>query len=428
MCIRDSFYTNGPRWNYYRARAEGHNTLVINPSADLDQAFQAGKFSPIVKAESKPKGAYQVLDMTQAYSNRPEVLSARRGYMLADNRRSFVLRDEIKVNKQSEIYWFMHTKAQVELLDSHTALLTQNGQTMKFEFLSDTSNAELSVMDAAPLPTSPQPQGQNKNNGYRKLAIRLSGTGSLNISVRMTPYFEKAAQTPFTCSPIDGWTLPDGEIPPMPSAEMIYIDGLPLEGFSPTHGSYRFDVPDQQEELPSVTIQAEGKTIERYETGDGVRFEISDPSEPGQVRIYNVQLHVSPIRDYQKLVPASVKASAVPEPENVPENVADGNLDTRWAAQETQWIELDLGEAQSFDKIALAWMNGNERHYKFKLLVSVDGKSYQPVYEGHSSGGSNDYELYACPGTTARYIRYEGSGSDVSTWNSVTEFWALKSN
>ena len=24
-------YSTGPRWNYYRLRAEGHNTLVINP-------------------------------------------------------------------------------------------------------------------------------------------------------------------------------------------------------------------------------------------------------------------------------------------------------------------------------------------------------------------------------------------------------------
>src|SRR4030042_85485 len=28
---------NGPRWNYYRMRAEGHNTLVINPGTKADQ-------------------------------------------------------------------------------------------------------------------------------------------------------------------------------------------------------------------------------------------------------------------------------------------------------------------------------------------------------------------------------------------------------
>ena len=28
---------NGPRWNYYRLRAEGHNIIVLNPGLQPDQ-------------------------------------------------------------------------------------------------------------------------------------------------------------------------------------------------------------------------------------------------------------------------------------------------------------------------------------------------------------------------------------------------------
>lgn len=66
---------NGQRWKYYRMRAEGQNTLVINPDDDPDQIVNSD--SPIVDFVSKPRGAYAVTDMTSAYAD--DASSAKRG-------------------------------------------------------------------------------------------------------------------------------------------------------------------------------------------------------------------------------------------------------------------------------------------------------------------------------------------------------------
>ena len=39
-----NYFSNYYRFNYYRLRAEGNNTLVINPTANPDQSLLPGKF------------------------------------------------------------------------------------------------------------------------------------------------------------------------------------------------------------------------------------------------------------------------------------------------------------------------------------------------------------------------------------------------
>jgi hypothetical protein len=42
-------------------------------------------------------------------------------------------------------------------------------------------------MDAQPLPTSPHPEGQAKNERIRKLAIRLTGISDSRLAVVLVP-------------------------------------------------------------------------------------------------------------------------------------------------------------------------------------------------------------------------------------------------
>lgn len=51
----------------------------------------------------------------------------------------------------------------------------------------------------------------------------------------------------------------------------------------------------------------------------------------------------------------SVKASAVPEAMNTPENTMDGDYNTKWAAEGEEWIEWDLGEPKQLDTVSLAF-------------------------------------------------------------------------
>ncbi|MBQ4527003.1 MAG: heparinase II/III family protein [Clostridia bacterium] len=165
----------------YRERAEGHNTLVINPDINPDQIESS--FARIDRFVSKDNEACALCDMTSAYAD--DVISATREVFLENNRSTVRIHDEIKCKAESEIWWFMHTRAEVTLSDDcKTAYLTRNGKTVKAVI---NSEGMFSVMDAVPLSTSPQNDKQNKNEEYRKLAVCYVGVKDLQIDISFSP-------------------------------------------------------------------------------------------------------------------------------------------------------------------------------------------------------------------------------------------------
>ena len=76
------------------------------------------------------------------------------------------------------------TRASVKL-DGQTALLTRRGKHLKAEILSP-SDAIFTVLNATPLPTSPNPK-QADNEGRRKLAIHFTDVTKLQIKVKLSP-------------------------------------------------------------------------------------------------------------------------------------------------------------------------------------------------------------------------------------------------
>ena len=107
--------------------------------------------------------------------------------MLSADRSVVTVRDEIKLSKSSELYWFAHTKADIELSeDKKSAVMTIGNKQMYVEVSSD-MDAEFSVMDAVPLESSPQYSGQNVNSGVRKLAIHLNNVKEGYIQVSFVP-------------------------------------------------------------------------------------------------------------------------------------------------------------------------------------------------------------------------------------------------
>ncbi len=104
----DNYNLPGYQFNAYRTRAEGHNTLVINPDGGNDQETYHN--TPVTEMNLNCDTPYAITDLTDAYKSK--AASVRRGFMLDDNRRSIVIRDEIDLKTDnSDIYWFMHTKA-----------------------------------------------------------------------------------------------------------------------------------------------------------------------------------------------------------------------------------------------------------------------------------------------------------------------------
>jgi hypothetical protein len=175
-------YFGGQRWNYYRLRAEGQNTLVINPGQGPDQDPAAN--TRIVRFESKAARHFAIADLTPAY--RKNARRVWRGIALLDHDKVLV-QDEIQADKPIELWWFMHTQASLRIEDDgRTAALQQGGAQLRAEILSP-PGAKFQIMDAQPLPDSPHPAGQAKNEHIRKLAIHLTGVSNTRLAVRLVP-------------------------------------------------------------------------------------------------------------------------------------------------------------------------------------------------------------------------------------------------
>lgn len=183
----------------YRYRTEGHNTVTINNTLTLNQ--KAHTYAPMIKWEESNGGAFCVYDMSEMYT---DVHSYLRGFYIGGNYTTLTIRDEIQLKKQSEVYWFMHTTAEAVVTGEKSVLLTKNGKSIMLAFETNAPVSSLSIMDAVPLPSSPKGEGQNPNTGYRKVAIRLEGSGQMDLTVKLSANEEDVDVTP-----ISEWVAPE---------------------------------------------------------------------------------------------------------------------------------------------------------------------------------------------------------------------------
>lgn len=117
----------------------------------------------------------------------------------------------------------------------------------------------------------------------------------------------------------------------------------------------------------------------------------------------------------------SAKASDNPEADNIDANTIDGNYRTKWASENGSTLVWDIGEEKELGFIALAFQFGDQRSQKFKLETSSDGKKWNKVFDGESSGTTEMDEAFTLGNTKGRYIRFTNYGSSIGTWVSLTE-------
>ncbi|MBQ8015777.1 MAG: heparinase II/III family protein, partial [Clostridia bacterium] len=107
-----NYFVNLPaagRWKNYCKRAEGQNTLVINPGYTIDDQYALAECG-FTEFEETADGGRCVIDMTDAYRMNGAVKTERE-FELYNGRTSLKITDSVKCIMPSEIYWFMHTKA-----------------------------------------------------------------------------------------------------------------------------------------------------------------------------------------------------------------------------------------------------------------------------------------------------------------------------
>lgn len=174
--------TEWKREDYYRARAEAHNTLVINPGKSPGQE-KAGS-AVFTTFRSNPNEAKATLDLTSAYGGQAERVV--RSYHLERGKR-FTVTDEVKLKEPSDLWSFLHTGANISLAeDKRSATLSSGGKRLKVQLV-EPGNAVFIVMPSAPGTESPSPPQQSSNRGKQQLVVRLNNVTETRIETRFEP-------------------------------------------------------------------------------------------------------------------------------------------------------------------------------------------------------------------------------------------------
>lgn len=186
---KHGFYWNlrpgDQRWNFYKKRAEGHNTLIINPDGTDGQDIR--KLAEIIHYESTEAEACAIVDMTPAYA----IYGAEkvhRTFKLTDNRSKVIIEDAVHTCKPSEVWWFMHTKAQIDIdQESKSVALSIGKKRMRME-IKGAEKAQICSMKAERLPNSPCTKHyEESREEFCKLAIHFEGVTDIKLSVMFTP-------------------------------------------------------------------------------------------------------------------------------------------------------------------------------------------------------------------------------------------------
>lgn len=413
------------RGSYYTVRAEGNNTIVVNPGVSEGQVMDAT--APLVDFESKAQGGYGVIDMTEVLQ--PYVTSAKRGLMLYDNRSKVLLQDELNLRGEYNVLWFVHTTADITLsADRKTAYLEQDGRRMQVSILNGApSGAVFRTMEAEPLITSPNPSGQKSLDGMQKLVIAFKAKGEVTLPVVFIPLEDDKQPTLPVVTKMQNWSIPDGALTKQsyPKLDTITIDGEPIANFNADTMSYVVDLDRYDDEGIEVQAQAAAgiqTSIEKI--GDG-NYRISAKNKRGKVSLYDVRFTFQawPVpENVERSAVRSVVVSSQPQAENPSQNAIDGDLATRWSAEGTdEWIQLELKQETNVDGIGIAFLEGNSRIAYIDVQISKDAQEWTTIFSGDSSGRTLQEEYFPADGQSVRYVRVRLHGTSIGTWNSITE-------
>ncbi len=416
------------RWTYYALKAEGHNTLMINPGRETDQIVKS--VSTFERVEGTEKEAVAVVNLKPAYDKKVNKLL--RGVKLFNNRQNVLIQDEISCKSAAEIYWFMHTSAKVAIAeDGKSAILEKNGKKIWAGLQAD-SEAKFTLLAAKPLPSSPNPKGQYSFSGYKKLAVHFEQVKDVTLRITFIPLMDEtpsaANLAPVTA--INSWMLEEGQ-KDLPVLENIQVDGKPLDEFNPDLYSYKYKLNITQTQVPKLSAEFDEDrytvNIVQADRLPGIaKIVVTDKKNPENKILYTIDMKYEissvDLEGMKQITIKSATASDVPEPQNPPAATIDGNLATRWASQGEQWIMYDLGAVYELSALSIAYNKGSERMYRIKILTSTDGENWEEFFSGESSGKTNDYETFALHGRKARWIRIDTSGNSENLWNGITEF------
>ncbi len=243
-----TYFTNPYRYWFYRMRAEGHNTLVINPmkvdttytdktnnlenqaKIRIDKGISYKNYDQryagvgdIIRFESNANSAFAVIDFDSAYI---ETMAGNsyRGMYVADDRSTVIIQDEMNITNGKDdnvVYWMAHTKnAKITLApDKKSAVITIDGKSLSVSVvLPEGSNleyefgfAQANYLKETGLVTqtgSGSNKGEYSRQGFQRLYIKSTGVGS-EYKIAVVCRLLSDGPYQYTWTDIKDWKLED---------------------------------------------------------------------------------------------------------------------------------------------------------------------------------------------------------------------------
>ncbi|MBE6565010.1 MAG: hypothetical protein E7655_07040 [Ruminococcaceae bacterium] len=164
------YFDSQQRWNYYRKRAEGQNTLVIGDVSYAKEDQSKDAVGTFKRVENNDTSSIAVLDMTSAYA---QATDGQRGAMLTDNRTTVIVQDEMHLKTPEIVRWGVHTIGTVTVSeDGRSASIKRGNHILFCEIVSADASLTFSTAKAASYdPNYPKTSGENGGSGFNKLMI-----------------------------------------------------------------------------------------------------------------------------------------------------------------------------------------------------------------------------------------------------------------
>ncbi len=225
----DGFGGSVTGYQYYRMNAEGNNTLALTTdplpivngvTKATTKCCFAGQYSKgtgyMYEVGDNEHGAYALIDQTEVYYN--NAITAKRGMLLTNDRKTVVIQDEVRFHEAETVYWIGHTYQDIYVTtDGRSAYMTDGESTIRVSLISADTSLKFDILSAYDfiLDDTFRPDyalthgtgvAESDRSVFKRLVVKCENVTSLDLAVVIEDVTgDSGMEIGYTWCPMDSW-------------------------------------------------------------------------------------------------------------------------------------------------------------------------------------------------------------------------------